>query len=391
MGFGMSHKRKDGGWICPLCKQHFTIRRDLELHKKCVHRSGQSHKCIVVRDNYKCNFCGKVLYASSKGIKLHELYCALNPNRKILNCDYLNNPEYRRRRSEQQKERHRLGLATSFAKRDKVAHSYPEQWLIAVLLNNFNMREGVDYVTELPFHRYFLDFAWVDRRLCIEMDGNSHLMPERRISDAKKDALLRENGWKLLRVKWGYALKYKEDTVNRIEAFLKGSGDVSFPLYKTEMEKQMDEARINARLKEIYREYFDRVWSERKEKILNSGVDLNTFGWVSEVTNKTGLTRRQIYLTVKHSPDLTGKVYIRSSPGTAVKKETSGIYGTHHVVQEHEFCRRRDMILASGVDLTKCGWQKTLIACTGMGKDMINRVIEHFPDIFANVRRVHRS
>ena len=142
---------------------------------------------------------------------------------------------------------------------------------------------------------------------------------------------------------------------------------MSFPLYKTAAERQMEEKKVNARLKEIYREYFDHVWNERKERILSSGIDLHKFGWAREVSKKTGLTRKQVNLTVKRFPELAGKVFIRPSPGTVNKRETLGIYGANHAVLESEFCRRRDMILASGVDLTKCGWQKTLIACTERG------------------------
>lgn len=391
IGYGMTFNHKKDGWKCPVCKEIFSVRRELENHKKTAHRGCRSHTCIVVKNNYICKFCGKQLYTTSYGLANHDLRCRLNPDRRVFNMDCCRTPEFRRLRSEQQKERHRLGLAKKFSTRDKVGHSYPERWLIEVLRNNFNQLEGVDYVTELPFYGYFLDFAWVTRRLCIEMDGNCHLMPERKASDAKKEALLLQNGWKLLRVKWGYAIKYKEDTVNRIKVFLTECGDVSFPLYKTAAERQMEEKKVNARLKEIYRAYFEQVWNERKERILSSGIDLHKFGWGREVSKKTGLTRKQINLTVKRFPELAGKVFIRPSPGTANKRETLGIYGANHTILESEFCRRRDMILASGVDLTKCGWQKTLIACTGMGKDMINRVIEHFPDIFANVRRVRRS
>ena len=42
----------------------------------------------------------------------------------------------------------------------------------------------------MPFHQFFLDFAWPDKRLCIEVDGNQHLMPERKAKDEMKDEML---------------------------------------------------------------------------------------------------------------------------------------------------------------------------------------------------------
>ena len=44
----------------------------------------------------------------------------------------------------------------------------------------------------------------------------------------------------------------------------------------------------------------NKQWLERKNIILNSGVDFSKYGWKSEVQRKTTLTRRQIDNTIKH-------------------------------------------------------------------------------------------
>ena len=48
----------------------------------------------------------------------------------------------------------------------------------------------------------------------------------------------------------------------------------------------------------------------RKNLILNSNVDLTKFGWVNKVEKITGLTRRQIYVTVNRT-DLKNIVFRR--------------------------------------------------------------------------------
>ncbi len=82
-------------------------------------------------------------------------------------------------------------------------HSYPEKWLIKVLDNEFGMKENIDYRTEMPFGKYALDFAWECKKFAIEIDGEQHerfeIYKER---DKKKDELLKENSWSLLRIKW---------------------------------------------------------------------------------------------------------------------------------------------------------------------------------------------
>ena len=41
-------------------------------------------------------------------------------------------------------------------------------------------------------------------------------------------------------------------------------------------------------------------WIERKELILNCGIDVTKFGWVGKVEKATGLTKRIIERTVEH-------------------------------------------------------------------------------------------
>lgn len=78
--------------------------------------------------------------------------------------------------------------------------SYPEEFFSKVIENEFLDKE---YICEYPFYKYSLDFAWVSKKKVIEIDGEQH---ERFIDykerDIKKDKLLIENNWKILRIKW---------------------------------------------------------------------------------------------------------------------------------------------------------------------------------------------
>lgn len=79
----------------------------------------------------------------------------------------------------------------------------PEQFMIEVLKNEFNLECGVDYFREVPFHGYFLDFCFIDKKLVIEMDGEQHYRLQEQIErDIKKDALLSQEGYKELRIPW---------------------------------------------------------------------------------------------------------------------------------------------------------------------------------------------
>ena len=77
--------------------------------------------------------------------------------------------------------------------------SYPEKCFI-----NFLTEKEYDkkyYIErEYPIFPYYIDFAFVDEKIAVEIDGSQHLADERAESDRQKDKLLIEKGWKVLRV-----------------------------------------------------------------------------------------------------------------------------------------------------------------------------------------------
>ena len=65
-----------------------------------------------------------------------------------------------------------------------------------------NEFQDQNYTREYYILGYSLDFAWVDKKLEIEIDGEQHERAENQIRDKKRDQILKENGWKTLRIKW---------------------------------------------------------------------------------------------------------------------------------------------------------------------------------------------
>lgn len=313
---------------------------------------------------YICSFCNKE-YDSIYARRAHQRFCKLNPNHVVspfikynnergsvwnkgltkdtderlkqkgekLSQRYKNgelkapqtgksvSEETKKKISESMKRAQKEGRAYNIGQsRWNNEHSRPEKWLIKVLKNDFNQIENIDYKTEMPFYRYALDFAWPEKRLCIEIDGKQHLYDEKQIiRDKEKDRLLKENGWKELRIKWGYIVKNTQEAIKLITDFINETGDVSIPLYKTYYEvlkEKQKENELNGVLKDKSGKYCpqkltETQWLERKNKILNSGIDLTKYGWNIEVEKITGLTRRIIYRTVVHYEDLKNIVYIR--------------------------------------------------------------------------------
>lgn len=51
--------------------------------------------------------------------------------------------------------------------------------------------------------RWYIDFAFIDKMIAVELDGKHHAYADRAQSDAVKDAHLASVGWKVFRVKLG--------------------------------------------------------------------------------------------------------------------------------------------------------------------------------------------
>ena len=77
--------------------------------------------------------------------------------------------------------------------------SYPE-----IMFEKFLIENG--YASKYLIQReysvfpYFIDFAFVDLKIAIEIDGSQHLEATRKSKDKEKDKLLQNNGWKVIRI-----------------------------------------------------------------------------------------------------------------------------------------------------------------------------------------------
>lgn len=164
-----------------------------------------------------CSFCGRE-FSRKESKTFHEKYCQKNPNR--IQCKgHPCSDEQRSKISEGMKKAHAEGRAHNIGQcRWNNEPSYPEKWFMEMSLN-----EGIDqnYTREQPFHKFSLDFAWLDSKKVLEIDGEQHERDtKQKLRDLEKDSLLLKEGWKELRVSWSDVCKNTKVWIEKIKKFI---------------------------------------------------------------------------------------------------------------------------------------------------------------------------
>jgi len=179
-------------WICEYCGAKIESSRKLYKHKREEHniKNGQAPKY-----NLMCKYCGITKYTNRGVMTRHEMYCDKNPNKQ--QCKgHKNTEEICKRISIGMKKAHEEGRASSWIGRRK--RSYAEQSWFNIFIN-----EKIQFENNYYVNPYWLDFAWPDKKLYFEVDGQTHYTTEGKIHDEERTNFLKEQGWILIgRCNW---------------------------------------------------------------------------------------------------------------------------------------------------------------------------------------------
>lgn len=97
--------------------------------------------------------------------------------------------------------------------------SYPEKLFIEYIESN-GLDKKYSIIREYSVFPYFVDFAFVNQMVAIEIDGSQHLLPERKESDDKKDKLLNDLGWFVVRISENEIKTNIDEVFNKITSIL---------------------------------------------------------------------------------------------------------------------------------------------------------------------------
>lgn len=97
--------------------------------------------------------------------------------------------------------------------------SYPEK-IFFEKIKQLKWDKKYLIVLEKSVYPYFIDFAFENEKVAIEIDGPQHLQVDRLESDFKKDNLLKENGWRVIRITAKKIISNLDSVIIEIEKFL---------------------------------------------------------------------------------------------------------------------------------------------------------------------------
>lgn len=86
---------------------------------------------------------------------------------------------------------------TAWRKRNEP--SYPEKMFIK-FLEEKGYSDKYYIEREYSIFPFYIDFAFIDLKIAVEIDGSQHLEEERQQKDIEKDKLLQDNGWTVIRI-----------------------------------------------------------------------------------------------------------------------------------------------------------------------------------------------
>jgi very-short-patch-repair endonuclease len=150
----------------------------------------------------KCLYCEREF---ESGLKLggHQSHCILNPNKKITSLK-LSKINKGKKLSQEHKDRISEGRKKfldnnpgniPYLLNHSSKESYPER-----IFRERLVREGIiGWEQEYPFKRYSMDFAFIDKKIDVEIDGGTHNLEKVIMIDREKERITSKDGWVTIR------------------------------------------------------------------------------------------------------------------------------------------------------------------------------------------------
>lgn len=98
--------------------------------------------------------------------------------------------------------------------------SFPEKCFKKIIEENGIDKKFLIY-QEYSVFPFYIDFAFIDIKVAVEIDGSQHLQEDRKKRDEIKDKVLAENGWRVIRFSASEVMYNTDNVLNKLLVFIK--------------------------------------------------------------------------------------------------------------------------------------------------------------------------
>ena len=302
--------------ICKICGNEYPLLLSLSKHLTNKHHYvGGLVQYYVDYENFaipKCLYCDNDAKRED-GLKYRK---TCGDKKCIKKIPKSHTDETKLKLSKILIEAHRSGKNTGwdFINSDKNRRSYPEKWFIKNVLEKYNLYDKYTIEEKMSFGKYYLDFAILDLKIDVEIDGSQHFRTEEAIiHDLERDKFVLSNDWKVYRIAW---IELKNNRENVVSDFLNWIDQNDKTYYKYDISETLDKLKkpkIKYRIYNVEKlkikksskygsssEYFlnrknqyDLKQISNIEKIINSDIDFSKEGWVKKVSTIIGISENK--------------------------------------------------------------------------------------------------
>lgn len=306
---------------CAICDKDFKRNSSLAAHIKITHGMDYLSYSILYNNFEKptCAICGDFAGYTGRGLKF-KVTCdndtCSKKHRDNRICSDETKEKIREKRFEYLKKR--LG-ETAWERRTKGKMSYLEQWFFDEVITKHDLLTKFDIINEYPEYPYFIDFAFLNIRIAVEIDGKQHFRNKKNQDrDVKKQKVLADKGWKIYRIRFD---ALNEDTIKEFLDITNNPAIYQTKILEPKLFKfySYKKIRSDERSKKI-KEAFYKKEKSNIDKVKNSDVDFSKFGWVTQISEIIDKQPQKINSWMKkYCPDILDKAFKRGVLGKRTK------------------------------------------------------------------------
>lgn len=260
---------------------------------------------------------------------------------------------------------------TAWERRSNGEMSFLEKWFFDEIIVENKLFNKYDVIYDYPVYPYFIDFAFLNIKLAVEVDGKCHFKNGVRVDhDIKKDNLLVEKGWKVYRIRFD---EINDKTKKEFILFLDTIDNAIPKVYGNNLYRYFEIKKKPRTRKEYFKDSknkFKEKQLPKIQKVLDADIDFSKHGWVKKLANIIGITSSHINRWMKsYMPEFyEEKCFKKQDRGGTSRLRKYGNKQQCIDARNEKYDKEQNMKLEmiNNIDPTKKGWILEVSRLIGM-------------------------